>query len=123
MTDRLSSGEVTITLGGRERVLRPTLDAARKINSKFGGITPVYNQFIQQDIEALIFVLAAGIDAKRLEKAIDEIAPQVFAGGLFRTYGQPAMRFLRNISAGGRDADADAAAEADAPDDGDTDPE
>lgn len=121
MTDRLSTGEVSITLGGRERVLRPTLDAARKINSKFGGITPVYNQFIQQDIEALIFVLAAGIDAKRLEKTIDEIAPQVFSGGLFQTYGQPALRFLRNISAGGKDADA--AAETDAPDDGDADPE
>lgn len=121
MTDRLSSGEVTITLGGRERVLRPTLDAARKINSKFGGIAPVYNQFIQQDIDALIYVLAAGIDAKRVERTLEEIAPLVFAGGLFQGYGQPAIQFLRNISAGGRDADA--AAETDAPDDGDADPE
>ncbi|NBN78678.1 hypothetical protein GWI72_10410 [Microvirga tunisiensis] len=121
MTDRLSSGEVSITLGGRERVLRPTLDAARKINAKFGGFTQVYQQFVQQDFAALTYVLAAGLNAKRLQETIDEIEPQVFAGGLFTGYGEAAIKFLRNLTAGGRDADA--VAETEEPDDGDADPE
>lgn len=72
---QVGAGDVTIWLGGVERVLVPTADAFFQISRQFGGLGVAFDRVMQLDAEAIASVLVAGLrldgkDAQALPEKI-----------------------------------------------------
>ena len=93
----IGAGNVTITLGGKEVVLRPSLDACLAL-SKAPGIDFWNQQVRARVMDAYKTVITAGLGMKGPSKDMPEL---IYQAGLFDLMA-PLLEFLNNVSNGGR---------------------
>ena len=92
-------GDVAITLAGRTEYLKPTLRACLRLSrSGADGPRRLGDQCMALNFETINFVIACGLDLPE-EKTQEE----VFSTGTISLFG-PCIRFLHNVSNGGRPA-------------------
>lgn len=94
----MSIGEVTITLGGKERTLRPTFAALMRLESKVGcGVIPLMQRLASQQVSVgdVAAILWAGIHGSGDKKppTFDEVGEAVVRDGLL-SFMKPAVDFL-----------------------------
>lgn len=73
-------GTVVVAIGGREFTLKPTLEAALKIERRFGGLRPAYDSVRLLSIDALAHVIAAG--ARLKEDEAEALPEKIFSEGV-----------------------------------------
>lgn len=91
------AGDVKIFLEGHgEEVMRPTLDACRRLSSVNGGINKMIERCRNLEFEAIYTVIVAGLgtDSKTLPELI-------YKTGLLKLHS-PCIDFLIVVSNGGR---------------------
>jgi hypothetical protein len=93
------NGDVTITLGGREAVLKCTLGAAMKVDEELGGFAGALQAVSTFRLSAFVCVVAAG-----LGKPQQDVREAVFKEGLTNLIG-PVSEYLALLTNGGRKAD------------------
>lgn len=97
---RINAGEVTITLAGEERVLKPTLRAMTMISSQMGGLAKARDALAAQDFQAVVTVIRWGLnmpdsEAKRLPEMVFETKLDV-------DLLVPLIRFIGILANGGK---------------------
>lgn len=97
----LGAGDVSFTLAGEERTLRPTLGAARAASRLNGGIMAAVQAIAQFDFDVLVRVLALGLDEK-----VSDIEDAVYSDGV-ANLAPHAITFLTNLANGGRPVSED----------------
>lgn len=101
---RLGAGNVEIELDGETCVLKPSLRATQGISRNFGGISEAIQSISKMDFDALVNVIALGLN-KTDKKEREEIAEQVYATGM-TDLAAPAIKYLSILANGGRPHDA-----------------
>lgn len=96
---RIEMGEVEIELSGQKKVLRPTTRAALAISRRFDGFTNAAQHLAAFDMDALVFVIEAGLGLK--EQEAKDLASEVFITGV-AALATPAIRYVGMLSNGGR---------------------
>lgn len=76
-----SLGEMSVTIGGEEFVLKCTLDAFRSIPATLGGFVGTFGQLAQAEPESCAFIVAAATGKGRDMKERERIAGLMFTGG------------------------------------------
>ena len=117
----VGSGNVTITLAGREYILRPSLNACLVISRQAGGIRGAIDKVLAMDIDMIVRVIQLGLgnDAARRFKDLPEV---VFRSGLTDTSSglmAHCIEYLGVLANGGRPLARD---EAEARDDSENPP-
>lgn len=95
----LSEGEFEIILGkppGAKFVLRPTLEAFKVVNSRFGGFNAALQALSRGDADSLTYIVAAG-----LGKTIADVEGLVFEAGI-RNLFDPVGEYVERLTNGGR---------------------
>lgn len=88
-------GEVEIVLSDKKEMLRPTLRAARMVNS-MGGFQEAFRKLLAFDMTAYVTIVAAG-----LGKRPDEVEEAVYKRGLSHL-ADPLAVFVGNLANGGK---------------------
>lgn len=104
----IGAGDVPVTLGEHDLVLRPTLKAATVLSSGRGGITTMTQRCLDLEFDAIQSVIVAGIGGK-MSKDLPEL---VFKAGLI-DLSTVCITFLHVLANGGRPLSADDAEEDD----------
>ncbi|MDD1133583.1 hypothetical protein [Pseudomonas shahriarae] len=81
-----SHGTITLVIGARSYTLKPTLDAALRIETRFGGLRGALEAMRLMSIAACADILVAGADLKSDQHAV--IAGEVFHTGVAKVSGQ-----------------------------------
>ena len=89
--------QIEITLDGEAVVLRPTLEAAMLVDSRFGGYSAAYQSLLGHSLDATVAILAAGA-GKSINTTLRE---KVYAKGV-RNLVAPLSQFLTLLLNGGR---------------------
>lgn len=97
---KLDAGNVTITLNGTDRTLRPTLDAITRISTQFGGLAKARDALVSQDFAATVFVISAGLNTA--PKQVKALQDDVFANGLSAELIVPLINYVAILANGGR---------------------
>lgn len=106
-------GEVAVTLGDREYVMRPTFEAMAQIEEELGaGLVAIASrlhsgQYGARDVAA---VLIAGIKAERGRMRRDTVQNAIVAQGVL-AFAVPVATFLGNCLTGGAEPGEATAAE------------
>ncbi|ORE27523.1 hypothetical protein [Pseudomonas aeruginosa] len=79
-------GTVTLVIGARTYTLQPTLEAALKIESRFGGLRPALDALRTFSIAACADIVVAGAGLKPEQHS--EIASAVFQAGVSDVVGR-----------------------------------
>ncbi len=79
-------GTITLVIGARSYTLKPTLDAALRIETRFGGLRGALEAMRLMSIAACADILVAGADLKPDQHAV--IAGEVFHTGVAKVSGQ-----------------------------------
>jgi hypothetical protein len=98
---RLGAGDVPITLNGQQHVLRPTLDACRKLSRVQGGLWALGTRVAQIDFDAIVSVIRIGLDLAPAGEAKLDLERAVYETGL-RELAQPVQDFIVAVGNGGR---------------------
>lgn len=77
---RVNRGTVEVEIDGEVYELRPTLDAFKKIQARFGGLRGALEAIAQMNSEHLANIIVAGSNAPRRDLA--KIEEQIFNEGL-----------------------------------------
>lgn len=80
MTSKTLYGKTTVSVGDFEFELEPTLDAARKIEQRFGGLRPALDALSALSVEAVSIAIIAG--ANLTAKEAKEVPAAVFDAGI-----------------------------------------
>ncbi len=91
-------GTTIISVGDKEITLKPTLDAVRKIEARFGGLRAALESTSALSIDATCHIIAAGAGLK--PDAVKDLPEQVFQAGVGTVAPQlvPYVVFLLNPS-------------------------
>lgn len=103
------TGDISITLGDKDYVLRPTLEAALALSRQAGGIRAAITRVLELDLDVIIAVIRAGI-GREAGKELRNLDRVIYEHGLLDAQGQLVARcveFLTNLARGGRPASAD----------------
>jgi hypothetical protein len=94
---------IEITILGEKKELRPTLRAAKIVNSSFApkGFQSAYEAIQRGDNDALVQIVAAGLDVRKPDDA-KKLEEDMFLTGFFTFIG-PATAFVTLLGNGGRD--------------------
>lgn len=95
----IGAGNVPITLDGEDVVLRPSLKAAQTISRQADGIMGAIDRVARFDLDALISIIALGLD-----KPVKEVADAVWRTGC-SDLAPAAIKFLGILANGGRPSD------------------
>ena len=79
-------GTITLVIGARSYTLKPTLDAALRIETRFGGLRGALEAMRLMSIAACADILVAGADLKPDQHAV--IAGELFHTGVAKVSGQ-----------------------------------
>ena len=79
-------GTVTLVIGGHSYTLKPTLDAALRIEARFGGLRGALEAMRLMSIAACADVVVAGADLKPDQHPV--IAGEVFHTGVAQVSGK-----------------------------------
>ncbi|MGF7160127.1 hypothetical protein FHS85_001750 [Rhodoligotrophos appendicifer] len=88
---------VEITLADEVLVLRPTLEAAMLVDSRFGGYSAAFQSLLGHSLDAMVGIVAAG-SGKSINTALRE---KVYAKGV-RNLVAPLSQYLTLLLNGGR---------------------
>lgn len=92
-------GDVAIQLAGRTEYLRPTLGACMRLSrSGANGPRVLADQVMALNFDTINFVIACGLDKKE-----EETQQDVFTTGTVNLFAS-CIRFIHNVSNGGRPA-------------------
>ncbi len=94
-------GDVEITLNGTVAKLRPSLGAAKRVNSA-GGFANVVSRLQAADLDFYIMVVAAGMNKKTAE-----VEEAVYLTGL-PALGADVVKFVNILANGGKPFEPDA---------------
>jgi hypothetical protein len=97
----MASGNILITLGGKQHELVPTPGALRSISMMYNGLGPADARVRDYDATAIAFVIGVGI-GKTKSAEITEIEEMIFTDGLM-SFWRPASDFCSRLANGGRD--------------------
>ena len=97
----LSEGEVEIELGDELVVLRPTLRAADRLNTRHGGFAKLLQALAGYDLAAYVDVVAFG--SGTTEKARPELREAVWRAGVINLYPH-LQEFVLILANGGQRA-------------------
>lgn len=100
MTARIAQGEVTITLNGEERVLRPSIRAIQTLSSGFSGMAELRAALVREDFNAAVATIRWGLNLS--EREAKELPEQVYKNGLDAELLVPLIKFVGNLSRGGK---------------------
>lgn len=101
---KITAGEVAITLADDEVLtLRPTLKAATRINTRFGGFLPAMQQVGQMNMDAIVFIIGQGLGAA--DKEMKELPEKIWRAGV-SDVAPDVIKFVRFLMNGGRNDDA-----------------
>lgn len=101
------AGDVTIQLGTKELVLKPSLEVALAVSRTAGGIRGAIEKVASMDIELILTIIRLGIGSKAA-KRIPNLDQMVYENGLTDSQGAllgKLVDFLSNIARGGRPAE------------------
>lgn len=102
----INPGEVAITLGGEEFVLKSTLGAAKTVNRLLNGFRGAYERLQQSDFEAYAIIICAGAGLTT-SADIEAMTQRVFDAGIIESsVGEPLTKFVALLANGGRDSSA-----------------
>lgn len=106
----LLHGTVAVTVGDKTYTLKPTLEAALKIEARFGGLRGALNALNALTIEGASFVIAAG--ARLKDDEVKGLAERVFQSGITGITAQvvPYVSALLNPTQGRGDSSGNAEA-------------
>lgn len=107
----IGAGNVTIILLGEERVLRPTLRAARSISAKAGGIMSAVQAIGRFDFDAMLTVVSLGLDITKPAE-VNDLAEKIYGTGMADLV-EPVTTYLSILANGGRPVDAGGSGEPD----------
>ncbi|QHG64348.1 hypothetical protein [Pseudomonas putida] len=79
-------GTITLLIGARSYTLKPTLDAALRIESRFGGLRGALEAMRLMSIAACADIVVAGADLKPDQHPV--IAREVFHSGVAQVSGK-----------------------------------
>ena len=106
-------GDVAVTIGGQEYVLRPTYQALAEIEARTGvGLVALAGKFMNRDfgvVEA-VAIISAGI-AGSGEKPPKDLGDQIIGQGVLQLAG-PILAFLTNGLTGDQEGKAEGAPQA-----------
>ncbi|MGV6875930.1 hypothetical protein ACUSIJ_25000 [Pseudochelatococcus sp. B33] len=92
-------GEVEITLGGKIVTLRPSLQAARTLNRRYGNFNALIAAIANQDLEASLATIVVGAGAEGKEvRALEDAA---WSEGTINIAGD-LIKYVSSLSNGGR---------------------
>lgn len=93
--------DIEIELGGETFALRCTLGAFKDVNGHFGGFVKAFQKLAEVDIDAIAFMMAAGVGKQRNTKERERIVEKLFEGGLDDVLPK-VTEYLGLLSAGGK---------------------
>lgn len=97
----LNDGEVSLTLGDKEYVLRPTLAAIKALSRKHGGMRTVLEHISTQNFDGIVSVIKIGASVPDNEDAALE--RRVFNAGLTNDLLMgPVFTYWRVLQNGGK---------------------
>ncbi len=106
---KLNAGDVTITLAGDDRILKPTLRAANMISSHFGGLAKARDQLAAQDLQAAVAVIRHGLNMP--DKEAKNLPDMVWETGMNIDLLIPLIRYIGILANGGKPLPDDPGAE------------
>jgi len=92
----VGAGDVEITLGDHQLVLKPTLQAAISLSSAQGGISTLVNRCLNLEFDALHQVIAAGLGSN--SKDLQQL---IYTTGMIQV-SPVCIKFLTILANGGR---------------------
>lgn len=99
---RIGAGDVEITLGGADYVLRPSLRICETLAGQRGGIHELIQRCMQWEMPAIVLVIKTGIsDPYKHGLKVKDLPELCYEAGL-ATLAPLAIRFLGIVSHGGR---------------------
>ena len=102
---RLDAGEVLITFGDESHILSPTMRKHRMISRRFGGLNKARQAIVDEDIDAILFIIITGSDlSDREQKGLED---RVWKSGIDFYLLMPLYRYLAILNNGGRPLDED----------------
>lgn len=96
----LNDGEVVITLGEREYVLRPTLNAIRTLSRQNGGMQAVFQHIVRRNFDGLVSIIKVGASVP--DKDDTDLAQRVFRAGINDKLMMPLVDYLQILENGGK---------------------
>ena len=103
---KLGQGNIKFDLGNETYELRPTINAMRMLNQKYGGMQNVMDKIIGMDMQAIEDVLVAGLGPSyQNPKARNQLMEKVFAEGVTDDTGQfmlKCQRYVVSLLRGGK---------------------
>jgi hypothetical protein len=98
-------GEVSVTLNGRTYVMRPSLEALKRMEALSGrGVINILNRFGREDfsITDVAAVITAGINGnpENPRHTMEQVSQAIYEGGVV-TYLVPASQLLSNATKAG----------------------
>lgn len=106
VTPEAGQGNVTVVVEGKEMVLKPTLSAFKTLCRQYGGLTPTLERIQQLDLQAIVMVVAVGVNYKLAR--IAELEQAVWNTGLGgddpNGLAPKCMEYVTNLMRGGAPA-------------------
>lgn len=97
---KLSAGDVTVTLNGKDHVLRPTLRALDLVSSQFGGLQKAHELIVARNFTAMVFMINAGLNYSG--RAAQAISQEVYDHGVNNDLVIPLVTFNAILGNGGQ---------------------
>lgn len=99
--NKLNAGEVVVTLGEKEYVLKPTINAWRTINRQYNGLAQARANLVSENVETMIFIIrvGSGLPDKQLKNLDEEVFK---AGTSVEFIIVPLLRYMGILANGGR---------------------
>ena len=106
---KLNHGTIVVEAGSNTYTLKPTLGAARAIESKFGGVLPALSALGQGGVSTIALIVAAGsgMDTNK-RKDLEQIEEDIFEGGV-ALVGSQVLPFIKALLNPGGKTDAELA--------------
>lgn len=97
---KLNAGDVTVTLSGKDYVLRPTLRALDIVSAQYGGLQKAHELIVARNFSAMVFVINAGLNYSG--KMAQGISEEVWLHGLNNDLMIPLVKFNAILGNGGQ---------------------
>lgn len=98
---KLGVGDVPITLGDREVVLKPSLHAIMTISRTTGGIVGAIQRVGNLDFETVALVVTLGLGMSGNSREVRELPEKIYQSGIMGLVPD-VIRYLTILSNGGR---------------------
>lgn len=97
---KLTAGDVTITLNGKDYTLSPTVKALELVSTQYGGLQKVHELIVARNFNAMVFVINAGLNYSG--RAAQKISQEVYEHGINNDLIVPLVTFNAILGNGGQ---------------------